>query len=104
MDFDEYEQTLVRLAAELECARSLHASAKSEFKRAQELQEDLGVGHPEERIWRAIALQDDAFYEYSEAILRYNTFLLHGKLPVEAQRPSAKARHELETHRQAHGC
>jgi hypothetical protein len=80
VDFVEHDETLVRLAAELERSRSLHSAAKLELKRAQELQEELGVGHPDGIILRAMALQDEAFYEYSEAVLRYNRFILHGKL------------------------
>ena len=88
MDFAERDETLVRLAAELERARSRHYAAKLEFKRAQELQQDLGVGHPDGSIRRAMAQQDHAFYEYSEAVLKYNRFILHGKLSEE-ERPES---------------
>lgn len=83
MDFAEHDETLVRLAAELERTRSRHCAAKLDFKRAQELQQDLGVGHPDGSVLHAMAQQDHAFYEYSEAVLRYNRFLLHGKLSEE---------------------
>jgi hypothetical protein len=83
VDFVEHDETLVRLAAELERTRLLHETAKVELKRAQELEEDLGVGQPDRSILRAMTLQDEAFCEYSEAVLRYNRFILYGQLSEE---------------------
>jgi hypothetical protein len=83
MDLAEYERTLSMLVAEIEHARLLYAGAKLAFKRAAETQRDLGAGNPDGNIRHAMTLQNEAFYEYSKALSRYNRFILEGKLNEE---------------------
>ena len=64
MDLAEQERTLARLAAELQRARGWYQKTKLDFKRAR-------------------GLQDTAFYEYSNAVSRYNRFVLVVSSPTK---------------------
>ena len=87
MDRFEQLQTTARLREAVEHAKASYERAMQDFGQALELQNDLGAAHSDGSVRHAMTLQDLAFHEYHEALVRLNRFILDGKLPDEESVP-----------------
>ena len=82
MDVAEQTQTLAQLTVAVEDAKARYDRTKRELNKARrENPQDVGAGHPDGSLLRVIALQRLAFEAYRRALLRFNRFVLDGKLP-----------------------
>jgi len=84
---DRFEQAKIeaRLKEALGEAKALYESSKGEYLRALQRREDLGSTHPDGALTHRQALEkrDWALGKYNQALLRFNRFILDGKLPEE---------------------
>jgi hypothetical protein len=82
---DRFEQSQIeaRLKEALGKARAVYESAKEEHLRELERREDLGAAHPDGALAfrQALRNRDSALGKYNQALLRFNRFVLDGKLP-----------------------
>lgn len=81
---DRFEQSKIeaRLKRTLADAKTAYDSAKEKYLRALERREDLGTSHPDGALAykQALRKRDWALGKYNQALLRYNRFVLDGKL------------------------
>ena len=72
-----------RLTAEVEFARAAYFAAKAEAERLQQCQVDLGTGqqYGTYALRKAINVQRLATIAFREALVKFNRFILDGKLP-----------------------
>ena len=84
---DRFEQSEIeaRLKEALGEAKAAYDSAKNQYLRELELREDLGTAHPDGALAfrQALRNRDRALGQYNQALLRFNGFILDGKLPEE---------------------
>ena len=84
---DRFEQSEIeaRLKEALGEAKAAYNSAKNEYLLELEGREDLGMEHPDGALAfrQASRNRDWALGKYNQAPLRFNGFILDGKLPDE---------------------
>jgi hypothetical protein len=73
--------------------KALYEDATQQFKHAIELHNDLGAIHPDGSIRRATQVYNSSLRAFSKALLRYNRFLLDGKLPPDEEGPESPGTH-----------
>jgi len=76
-----------RLRNALEEAKAVYQCAKIEYRQALECRADLSLAHPDGRQALAAATKTHqyAFEKYTRALLRFNRFILDGKLPEDPE-------------------
>src|SRR5712692_5327841 len=72
-----------RLKEVITGAKTVYESAKNGYRQALAVREDLGSPHADGRVSFSTAIRayDSAMWAYTEAVIRYNRFLLDGRLP-----------------------
>ena len=83
---EQFEQE-ERLKKEVEEAKALYESTKQLNQRRVEYRVDPHMAHPDGgfALTQALKAQDHAFKNYSRALIRFNRFILDGKLPEEPE-------------------
>ena len=66
-------------------AKGAYDSAKDEYLQALNRREDLGLSHPDGALTYRLAMKNRALalQTYNLALIRFNRFILDGKLPEE---------------------
>ena len=77
------DDVLSRLRESLEQTRTLYEGARQELQRASELYIKLGGTPPDGSLWYTLQRCNYTFYSYTEALTRYNSFLVGGEVPDE---------------------
>ena len=84
---DRFEQLEIeaRLKEALREAKGAYDSAKDEYLQALNRREDLGLSHPDGALTYRLAMKNRALalQTYNLALIRFNRFILDGKLPEE---------------------
>jgi hypothetical protein len=95
---DRFEQLEIeaRLKEVLGEAKAAYESSKQEYLRALECREDLGGAHPDgARTYKQARRNRDATLgKYNQALIRFNRFILDGKVPEGVDvSPTKKSSH-----------
>ena len=86
VDRSRQSEIEARLKEALLETKALYEVSKGEYLRALQRREDLGRTHPDGALAyrQALEKRDGALGKYNQALLRFNRFILDGKLPEGA--------------------
>jgi hypothetical protein len=97
--FERSKRIEAHLMEAVEESKILYESAKEQYQQALDLREDLGRTHPDGALTYRLALRnrDQAFGNYTWALLRFNRLILHREFPAEGDASTPVAKETSET-------